>query len=411
MIPRVVFLNPWDRLIGPNRYLLEMLRNLPDLARSATVVFDTANDAPEEYQQIECSTQLWPEVSPIHPRLSAGNALRLVKTHTAGLARVVNRLRSLKPDVVISNTENLWIGGMASRILGVPHLQVFHATTFKDRLSDHPWLVRAYLKVLSSLNRQFIGVSGAVTSALIESGVEHAQILRIPNPIDTNPYNIGNNALGLGDVNQSGRRDTVRYGNPVIICAGRISQMKGQDLLIRALPEVRKEFPGVKCLFAGRLGSDLGLDDTAKFYRDLLNQVASLGLESNVEFLGEVEGLSSLLGKADVYVQPSRTESFGRVVCESLLAGVPVAAFDVGGISEAAGPGGLLVPPADVPALSQAIIRIVKNHDMGRELAAAGRAHVRRNFEAADVAQSFFKLIIDASPARQYQERPAWIQS
>jgi glycosyltransferase involved in cell wall biosynthesis len=187
--------------------------------------------------------------------------------------------------------------------------------------------------------------------------------------------------------------------------------MKGQDLLLKALPAVYQQFPGATCLFAGRVGSDAGLDDTVRFHRDLVSDAASLGLGSSVTFLGEVQDLPALLAKADVYVQPSRTESFGRVVCESLLAGTPVVAFDVGGIPEAAGPGALLVPPGDVAALSQSIIRVLLNKELAGELTARGGQYVKSNFEAADVAGRFLKEIVETSRATQFQETPVWIQS
>jgi glycosyltransferase involved in cell wall biosynthesis len=413
VIPKVVFLNPWDRLIGPNRYLIEVLRNLPDLARNSTVVFDQANGAEEEYQDIGCSVEVWPEIAPIHPRVDLGNAVKMLKVHTVGLARVAKRLRSICPDAAVSNTENLWIGGMASRIIGVPHLQLFHAMTFKDRLGGRPAIMKAYLRFLSLWSRSFIAVSGAVASALEAGGVDPACIARVPNPMHTN-LGIATNGEELAGPASVERPDCWSEhlrGRPVIVCAGRISPMKGQDLLVSALPEVRDKFPDLECVFAGRIGSDLGLDDTTRFHCELLRQIVELRLESNVTFLGELDNLPSLLARADVYVQPSRTESFGRVVCESLISGTPVAGFAVGGIPEASGPGALLAPPGDVAALSQAIIRILENSDLAQELAVKGRAYVERNFEAGEIAARFFEVIAAASPTTQLQERPAWTQS
>jgi glycosyltransferase involved in cell wall biosynthesis len=198
---------------------------------------------------------------------------------------------------------------------------------------------------------------------------------------------------------------------PLIVSAGRISPMKGQDLLVRALPAIREAFPNVLCVFAGRIGSGSGLEDTDKFSVDLTRQVKRLGLESNVIFAGEVENLPDLLRRAAIYVQPSRTESFGRVVAESLLCGIPVAGFEVGGISESGGPGVLLVPPLDVPALSKAIIRVLEAPALARELAREGSAHVKRHFEPGAVAERFFSLVAQASPGAALQERPAWTRS
>ncbi|HEY6332578.1 MAG TPA: glycosyltransferase family 4 protein, partial [Blastocatellia bacterium] len=367
---QVVFLNPWDRLIGPNRYLFEILRCLPDLARSSTVVFDQTNDAQDEYQEIGCGVEVWPEISPIHPRANLGNALKMASVHTAGLARMVNRLRSHSPGLVVSNTENLWVGGMASKIIGVPHMQVFHALTFKDRLGSRPFLMKSYLRFLSCWSRSFVSVSSAVAAALAQAAVDPSRIIRIPNPLDTSDHSNSPAEGSPATILPSNSDD-----GPILVCAGRISPMKGQDLLVEALPAVKERFPNLKCFFAGRIGSDSGLEDTVRFHSTLINRIAALGLESNIVFLGEVEDLPSLLASADLCVQPSRTESFGRVVCESLLTGTPVAAFAVGGIPESAGPGALLARAGDGGALSAAIIRILDNPALARELAANGRTY------------------------------------
>jgi len=406
VIPKIVFLNPWDRLIGPNRYLFEILRHLPQLARSATVVLDQASDAAEEYEDLGCSLAVWPEIGIIHPVPTPRNVVRVAANHTLGLVRIVKRLRSIRPDLIISNTENLWVGGMGARVLGIRHIQIFHAMTFSERLSKRPLLMKTYLRFLSSWSDSFVAVSTALSIALQDRGVAPAKIARIPNPVAAIP-------LAEGACSAFSYRGTTLPQDrfPLIVSAGRISPMKGQDLLVRALPAIREAFPNVLCVFAGRIGSGSGLEHTDKFSVDLTREVKRLGLESNVIFAGEVENLPDLLRRAAIYVQPSRTESFGRVVAESLLCGIPVAGFAVGGISESGGPGVLLVPPLDVPALSKAIIRVLEAPALARELAREGRAHVERHFEPGAVAERFFSLVAQASPGAALQERPAWTRS
>jgi hypothetical protein len=118
--PCVIFLNPWDRLIGPNRYLVEMLRHAPELAVRSTVVFAAGDDACREYRDLGCRTEVWPEVGLIHPRLTLGNVASNLQRHTVGLARVVRRLKDRRPDLVVSNSEILCLGGMAARAAGIP---------------------------------------------------------------------------------------------------------------------------------------------------------------------------------------------------------------------------------------------------------------------------------------------------
>ena len=82
---------------------------------------------------------------------------------------------------------------------------------------------------------------------------------------------------------------------------------------------------------------------------------------------------------ADVLVLPSRGETYGMVVTEALARGLPVVAADVGGVPEALGYGadgtrpGLLVPPDDPPALSDALRAWLEDHELRRRLRRAAR--------------------------------------
>jgi D-inositol-3-phosphate glycosyltransferase len=165
--------------------------------------------------------------------------------------------------------------------------------------------------------------------------------------------------------------------------------MKGQDQLVDALSEVRKVFPKVICLFAGRTGSAEGMEDTTGFSKALNHRIHELGLRQNVVFLDEIDYLPNLLSLADLYVQTSRTESFGRVAAEALICGTAVVVFDVGALRETVGPGAVLVKAADKQGLAEAIVELAANPKRKRDLARTGRDHVERLFDARAVASKF----------------------
>jgi glycosyltransferase involved in cell wall biosynthesis len=262
--------------------------------------------------------------------------------------------------------------------------------TFHDRLEGKPFLLRNYARLYNALNTRIVVVSNAVRDALERAGVAAAKISTVPNPITLEP-----------EVNGNGSPFPLpRRGFPLLVSAGRISPMKGQDQLVEALPAVLREFPDLRCVFAGRVGSAAGLEDTDTFMRKLESRAAELGISDHVRFAGEVEPLMPLLREADLYVQPSRTESFGRVVAEALACGTPVVAFAVGGLPEVAGPGALLVEPGNSPALSEAIVRALGTPDEMAEKARRGREHVRQNYEAGGVAKAFRALLEDVIEER-----------
>jgi glycosyltransferase involved in cell wall biosynthesis len=127
--------------------------------------------------------------------------------------------------------------------------------------------------------------------------------------------------------------------------------------------------------------------------RRLEQRVVELGVRRNVHFAGEVETLIPMLRQADLYVQPSRMESFGRVVAESLGCGTPVVAFAVGGVPEVAGGGAVLVEPGQSAAMAEAVIRALRSPAEMAEKASRGREHVEKNYGSVVVAKSFRRLL------------------
>jgi glycosyltransferase involved in cell wall biosynthesis len=386
--PKILFLNPWKRLIGPNRYLVELLRYAPELAVQATIVFDKPretlpSDGASEYEALGCQIAVWPETAWVHMHPTFTNGLHLLNTHTLGLMSVIRRLRALRPDLVVTNTEIVWVGGMAAKLLRIPHLQIFHAITFKERLGHRPALLRGYLAFISFWSQKVIAVSETLATALLEGGVADSKIAVVPNPLPVTRLQ----AEAKAPLPAEWQPFTNRY--PLLLCTGQISPMKGQDMLIEALPAIREQYPDLLCLFAGELCPSSGLDDTEGFYQQLLQRVGELGLESHLSFLGEVDNLPILLHQADVYVQPSRTESFGRVVAEALVCGTPVVAFAVGGIPEVVGAGGVLVPSGNLSQLAEAILSLLSDSDEAKARVKQGQVHVQQQFDVAQVASRF----------------------
>jgi len=383
-----LFLNPWDRHIGPNRYLVEILRHAPEVAQGATVVLHEENNARSEYEALGCKVEVWPETAPLRVRPTAANAFSQMRRHVFGLGKVMACLRTLKPDLLVTNSELVWIGGFAARLLGIRHAQVFHAITFAYRLERRPLLLRAFLWLFRLWNHKVIAVSETLREALIAGGFPRKRVVTVPNPIAVDALRAASEASLSEEIGCKieGRR-------PLIVSAGRISPIKGQDLLVKAMPMVKQRHPKALCLFAGRLGSTAGFEDTIGYFEGIKAYIRSEGLEEYVGFLDEIEELPALLNCADIYAQPSWTESFGRVVAEALVCGAPVVAFDVGALRETAGPGAILVRKGDAAALGKAVIELFAEPIRMCRMAEEGRAHVAGRFEAGLVAARFLELL------------------
>ena len=164
---------------------------------------------------------------------------------------------------------------------------------------------------------------------------------------------------------------------PRLVTAGRLHPVKGFDVLIDALAELRPRVPDLTLDVYG--AAQAGHEAYA---RALESQVARLGLQDAVRFLGHQPCPWSQWHEAAAYVQPSRHEPFGMALVEAMACGLPVIATRVDGPAEIIDDGrtGLLVPPNDPGALAHAIERLLVDHDLARAVAGAGRAHARSTY-------------------------------
>jgi glycosyltransferase involved in cell wall biosynthesis len=128
----------------------------------------------------------------------------------------------------------------------------------------------------------------------------------------------------------------------LVVCVGRLSRQKGQDLLLAAWPAVAAEVPDARLALVGG-GPDEGD----------LRAVAPAG----VSFVGVSAEVPSWLAAADVIALPSRWEGMSLSMLEAMAAGRSIVSADVPGAREALGAGAGVVPVEDVRALSQALLR------------------------------------------------------
>ena len=171
--------------------------------------------------------------------------------------------------------------------------------------------------------------------------------------------------------------ESERAREPVILYAGVLIPRKGIHHLIRAFARVVQEFPEARLEIVGR-------DENPEYAEELRREVARLGLNGRVSFVGEVSQveLANKMRRFCIFVLPSLSEGLGRVVVEAMATGTPVVGSRVGGIPEMVQDGltGFLVPPGDEEALAERLRWVLKHP---QEAEAMGR-------RAREFARSFF---------------------
>jgi glycosyltransferase involved in cell wall biosynthesis len=157
-----------------------------------------------------------------------------------------------------------------------------------------------------------------------------------------------------------------------------IRPAKGLDLLVDALRIlVQEEKRRVQLLIGGRVLN-------AHFWKDVQKMISKAGLESAVEFVGEVDGAGKapFMGRIDVFSVPSRySEPRGVAVLEAMAAGVPVVVPNTGIYPEllAMGGGGLMVTPQDSIALARGIAELMDDPERLAKLGREARELVMRH--------------------------------
>ncbi|WP_233509758.1 glycosyltransferase family 4 protein [Actinomadura craniellae] len=159
-----------------------------------------------------------------------------------------------------------------------------------------------------------------------------------------------------------------------LLCVAAVIPRKGQDLLVRALGEVR-DLPW-ECVCAGPLRRETG------YVARLRRLIGELGLADRIRLAGPHTGerLAELYAAADLVVLPSRGETYGMVVTEALARGIPVLATAVDAVPETLGRApdggvpGLLAPPEDPVALAGALRRWFGEPALRRQARTAARA-------------------------------------
>ena len=249
---------------------------------------------------------------------------------------------------------------------------------------DSEEYVRRYLGPLfatyAPLHRRF-GRVHAISSYLAERaaryGVPPETITVVPNGCDPHLLEDADHSSRV----QALRRHLGLEGARVAVSVSRLVLKNGLDRLLQAFPAVVGAVPEAALLLVGE-GED----------RAALEQMTSdLGIAPRVRFAGAVahEDIGDYLRLAEVFVRPSLSEGLGTAFLEAMACGVPIIGARTGGIPDflVEGRTGLFCDPARPDTISAAILRVLRDPTVARELARAGRALVAERYRWETVAE------------------------
>jgi glycosyltransferase involved in cell wall biosynthesis len=171
----------------------------------------------------------------------------------------------------------------------------------------------------------------------------------------------------------------------------RLSPWKGQHILIEALAHCPEDVVAIL------VGDALFGEDN--YVKQLHQQVARLGLEKRVKFLGFRQDVPKLMAACEVVTHTSTApEPFGRVIVEAMLVGRPIIASKAGGAVELVEPGetGWLCPPGDVEKLAELILLCRNQPEFARLVAQKAQTLAAQKFLLDEINQQVDHLIHQA---------------
>jgi len=252
-----------------------------------------------------------------------------------------------------------WAGRLARALRGSPLVITPHSDAGADTRVTRTWSRFVARSVLRGADRT-IALSPTEAERLARLGVPADRIAVIPNGIDLEEF--------------PAERRATSGANPLrVLFVGRLDPAhKGLDTLVEGFARVADDWD--LCLRV--VGPDWG------GRQPMRDRARALGVDARVEIVGEVPRAELLeeYRRADVFVLPSRFDSFPIVLLEAMAAGLPVVATRVGGVPDVVEDGttARLVPPDDVGALAHALASLAAEPGLRARYGAAGRHRATR---------------------------------
>ena len=218
----------------------------------------------------------------------------------------------------------------------------------------------------------FIAASNAIRDILVSDGIDAAHIVVVHDGIDVGKIQ----RLPAANIHEE---FWLPHGAPVAVNVGALVAHKGQKFLLQAMPQVLHEVPDAHLIIFGE----------GELRPALERQIKELHLEKHVRLAGFRPDVLQLVKSADLFVMSSVTEGLGSTVLDAMAMKLAVVATRAGGIPEAMvdRKTGVLVEPANAPALAHAIVRLLKDAALRARLGEAGATHVAEHFGVGRMLQ------------------------
>jgi glycosyltransferase involved in cell wall biosynthesis len=312
---------------------------------------------------------------------------------------VAHALRPLQHEPPVADLTHLVANGIAGLVglsakwhYGTPYVLSEHGIYLRERYLSfgrstysHPvkWLLLRFHRLLASAvySEADLVAPGNVYNQRWETwgGVPDESIRTVYNGVDPGEF-------ALTDAEPE---------VPTISWVGRVDPIKDLETLIRAFAHVHDEMPQARLRIFG--GTPAGNES----YRDgLVALVDQLGLTGSATFEGRVEAIQDAYAAGHVVALTSISEGFPYTVIEAMSCGRATVSTNVGGVAEAVGDAGLVVPPRQPRAFADACLMLLRDHGQRHVYAERARQRVIDLFTLEQSLNAFSTIYAEVGKDR-----------
>ncbi|MEZ3505561.1 MAG: glycosyltransferase family 4 protein [Lachnospiraceae bacterium] len=375
----ILFISDGYNRYGAPRSMKQLIENLlrycPDLEISVVLLY--RSDTEEYYRRLGCKTYKV-FYGPYYQGIPGKRWKLPIKVILTGIEYLIGRaagaywlskkLDMTSVDIIHANSSREDLGAILALKYKKPfvwHIREFGLGCFSFR--------KDYINLMNQAASELIAVSEAAREHWIKKGLEKEKVVCIYNGV---PLEIPEKKDYEGNLKKQ-----IRF-----LMLGSIYEAKGQYQIIQALGMLEERHKE-------KISLDIVGDGPGEYVNRLRKLAKQYGLLSHISFLGYQEGFDHKICSYDCGIMCSRTEGFGRVTAEYMMAGLPVIASDIGPNRELVidQETGLLYEWNNIEDLKEKIIFLLNNVDLLEKMGRRAREYAAAHFTSKRNAELIYK--------------------
>jgi glycosyltransferase involved in cell wall biosynthesis len=376
----VLIINQSSELYGADKAILELINNFPE-HYNPIVVLENEGPLKELLKnkgiQVIQSSVIKVKRGILKPTFFIKLPFEIIKS----IIKIKKALKGKKIDLIHSNATSVFIGAFYSFFFRIPHLWHVHEIIEKPKR-----IALIYPKIINFFSDKVIFNSVATSNHFtsIYPKIRYKSSI-IYNGQERNIDKITDEEIAKIKTTFSSKIET----KIIIGLIGRISKIKGQDLMLEAFIILQKKYDDIHLVFIGS-----AVKGKEEYLNDILDKIEKNSLQEKVSFVDFQENIWPYYDAIDITIVPStEKESFGLVATEAMLSKKPVIAANHGGLVEIVNPNetGLLFEANNAIDLSEKIGYLIENPELIKIYGENGFNRVSKNFSTKKYVNSFTK--------------------